>query len=474
MTTATRSSQTMMPSAARGELGKLFDKLPPHAIEVEMALLGSMILDGQMTGEVLQVLHGPDDFYDQKHAAIYEILIHLYDHNQSIDMVQLNQHLKDKGLLDQVGGLDYLIQIAESVPSATSAVHYARIVRDKSILRGLIDASGTILYDAYHSGQSVQAMLDQAEQAIFRLAETGLSDNATELKVLLQQLYERLENEEGRHITGLDTGFFELNNMTSGLQSGELIIVAGRPSMGKTAFATNMAEHVAVSLKQPTAIFSLEMSKQSLAQRILCSRSGVDSQRVRRNMLTGDDFAALSLSVGELSEAPLYIDDTPGLTLLGLRARARRLYNRHHIRLIIVDYLQLMSSPGAESRQQEVSQMSRGIKALSRELEVPVVCLSQLNRSPESREGHRPRMSDLRESGSIEQDADVVMMLHREEYYHTDPDWAVENPDKTGTAEVVIAKQRNGPTGTVNLQFNHKTTRFNNLASAGTENPMPF
>jgi replicative DNA helicase len=209
------------------------------------------------------------------------------------------------------------------------------------------------------------------------------------------------------------------------------------------------------------------MSKQALAQRILCSRSNVDSQRVRRNMLSADDFATLSLTVGELSEAPLYIDDTPGLTLLGLRARARRLASRHDIKLIVVDYLQLMSSPGSDSRQQEVSELSRGIKALARELSVPVICLSQLNRGPESREGHRPRMSDLRESGSIEQDADVVMMLHREEYYHTDPEWIQENPDKTGVAELIIAKQRNGPTGTVNLQFNNNTTRFNNLAGGG-------
>jgi len=461
------SSATQSRDLARRprDLGQLFEKLPPHAMEAECALLGSMILDWQVIGEVVQILRGSDDFYAQKHAAIYHVLVELYDRSQSLDMVQLTQRLRDLGQLEQVGGVEYLLELAESVPSAASAAHYARIVRDKALLRGLIDSASRILYDAYHSGDPVGSQLDIAEQAIFRLAETGSTEDATELKVLLHELYERLETEEGRHVTGLETGFFELDKMTSGLQAGEMLIIAGRPSMGKTAFALNVAEHVAVSTRQPTAVFSLEMSKQSLAQRLLCSRSGVDSQKVRRNMLSADDFQQLSLTVGELSEAPLFIDDTPGLTLLGLRARARRLAVRHDIKLIVVDYLQLMSSPGSESRQQEVSEMSRGIKALARELSVPVICLSQLNRGPESREGHRPRMSDLRESGSIEQDADVVMMLHREEYYHSDPEWALENPDKVGVAELIIAKQRNGPTGTVALQFNNQTTRFNNLAT---------
>jgi len=237
--------------------------------------------------------------------------------------------------------------------------------------------------------------------------------------------------------------------------------------MGKTAFALNIAEHVAATNKQPVAFFSLEMSRQQLAQRLLCSRSGVDSHRVRRNMLSEEEYGRLAMTVGDLADAPLFIDDSPGLSLLQLRARARRLAARHDIKAVFVDYLQLMSSPGAESRQQEVSELSRGIKALARELSVPVICLSQLNRSPEAREGHRPRMSDLRESGSIEQDADVVMMLHREEYYHNEPEWAQENPDKVNVAEVIITKQRNGPTGTAPLHFNGSTTRFANLATSG-------
>ncbi len=448
------------------DVGRLFEKLPPHAIEAECALLGAMILDAQVIGEVLQIIKGPDDFYVQKHGAIYQALVALYDQSQVIDIVQLTQRLRDLGQLEEVGGVEYLLELGESVPTTVSAAHYARIVREKALLRGLIESASRILYDAYHSSDPVAHQLDQAEQAIFRLAQTGSSEEATDLASLLHELYERLENEDGRNITGLETGFYELDKMTSGLQPGEMIIVAARPSMGKTAFAMNVAEHVAVVTRQPTAVFSLEMSKQALAQRLLCSRSGVDSQKVRRNMLNADDFGRLQLTVGELSEAPLYIDDTPGLTLMGLRARARRLAARYAIKLIVIDYLQLMSNPGSESRQQEVSELSRGIKALARELNIPVICLSQLNRGPESREGHRPRMSDLRESGSIEQDADLVMMLHREEYYHNDPEWAQENPDKLGVAELIIAKQRNGPTGTVYLQFNNATTRFNNLATS--------
>ncbi len=443
------------------ELPKLFEKLPPNAVEAEAALLGSMLHDWRVCGEVLQVVKSADDFYLGKHAAIYQVLIELYDQHQSIDMVQLNQKLADKKMLEQVGGLDYLLELLESVPSAASAEHYARIVREKAVLRGLIDSAGRILYDAYHSDQPAQELLEIAEKQIFDIAQFGSTDQAAELKDLLQETFDRLEADDGRLITGIGTGFYELDEMTNGLQPGEMIIIAARPSMGKTAFALNIAEHIGATSKQPVAVFSLEMSKQQLAQRLLCSRSGVDSHKLRRNMLSRDDFAKLSLTVGELSEAPIYIDDTPGLSLLGLRAKSRRLAARHDIKCIVIDYLQLMSAPGSESRQQEVSNLSRGIKALARELSVPVLCLSQLNRQAEQREGHRPRMSDLRESGSIEQDADVVMMLHREDYYHKGDEEYVD----TNQAEVILAKQRNGPTGTVKLAFHGPTTRFNNLAT---------
>ncbi|MEM8738889.1 MAG: replicative DNA helicase [Planctomycetota bacterium] len=445
------------------ELGPLFDKQPPHALEAEMALLGSLVLDWQVVGDVLQILKGADDFYKPAHAAIFETLTELYDQAQSIDMVQLNQRLVDKQLLESVGGLAYLVEMVEAVPSAAEAPRYARIVRDKAILRRLIETTGQVLHECYHSDEAVAELLDRAETSIFELAEKKGDDQASDIGVLLKETFERLERDDGRSVTGHETGYFELDEMTNGLQPGEMVIIAARPSMGKTAFAVNIAEHLAATKQVPVAIFSLEMSKQQLAQRMLCSRSGVDSNKVRRNMLSREDFGKLTLTVGELSEAPLYIDDTAGLTLMGLRAKARRLKQRHDIQAVFIDYLQLMTAPsaGRDGRQNEVSAMSRGVKALARELSVPVVCLSQLNRAAEQREGHRPRMSDLRESGSIEQDADVIMMLHREDYYHRGD----EEYEDNNIAEVIVNKQRNGPTGVVKLQFHGPTTRFNNLAS---------
>ena len=458
----------------RTDIAQLFERLPPQAPEAEMALLGSMVLDYQVIGEVVQLVNGADDFAAARNGAVYQALVDLYDHNQSVDLVQLKQWLDDRDMLEQVGGVDYLIEVAESVPHPTSAPYYARIVRDKALIRRLIAVAGQILQDAHTSSESAAEILDASEKAIFMLRDDGNRDEASRLKDLLQELYAQLESREGQFLTGLDSGFTQLNEMTSGLQASEMIIIAGRPSMGKTAVALNIAEYVAVTLNQPVAFFSLEMSKQQLAQRLLCSRSGIDSHKLRCNRLSGEDFAHLAHTMGQLNEAPLFIDDTPGMSLLALRAKARRMATRHDVKVIFVDYMQLMSAPGSESRQQEVSSISRGIKALARELNVPVVCLSQLNRSPEGREDHRPRMSDLRESGSIEQDADVVMMLHREEYYHNaNPQWAEENPDKVGVSEVILAKQRNGPTGVVKLQFNASTTRFNNLAP-GTAESAPF
>jgi replicative DNA helicase len=444
------------------DLSRLFEKEPPHAQEAEAALLGSMILDEQAIGDVVQVLKGSGDFYKTAHAVIYDVLVDLYDRNQPITMVALNQRLRDRGEIEQVGGIDYLLQLAEAVPSATLATHFAGMVREKAVLRSLIESTTNILDRAYNAPEDVSELLDEAEQAIFALAESDATGEASDLRSLLDETYARLEQHDGRLITGLETGFYELDEMTSGLHPGEMTIIAARPSMGKTAFALNIAEHVAASNHVPVAFFSLEMGKQQLAQRLLCSRSGVDSQRLRRNMIRDDDWRSLQDAMSQLHDAPLYIDDTPGLSILALRAKARRLAARHHIKAIFIDYLQLMSGPKSDSREQEVSAISRGVKALARELEVPVICLSQLNRGPESREGHKPRMSDLRESGSIEQDADVVMMLHREDYYHRgDMDYT-----DTGISELIIAKQRNGPTGTIPLQFNSATTRFLNAVGS--------
>jgi len=443
------------------DVSKIYDKLPPVAIEAECALLGSMILDWKVCGEVVQIVKSPEDFYKPAHAAIYKAMVSLYDEVQSIDMVQLTQKLADRSELDQVGGVDYLIELFESVPSAVSAGHYATIVREKAMVRKLIDASAEVLHDCYNTDSPADDLLNKAGQLIFKIQERRGIDDAADLHALLEATMEMLEAHDGRSVTGLETGFFELDEMTNGLHGGEMTIIAARPSMGKTAFMLNIAEHIATVNHIPVGVFSLEMGKQQLAQRLLCSRSGVDSQKLRKNMLSRDDFLKLQMTVGELEKAPMFIDDTPGLNLMALRAKARRMATEHHVKAIFVDYMQLMSEPGSNSRQEEVSSISRGIKALARELDVPVVCLSQLNRQAEQREGHRPRMSDLRESGSIEQDADVISMVHREDYFHrADPDY-----EPNHIAEIIIAKQRNGPTGVAKLQFHGPTTRFKNLAS---------
>ncbi|HBS29019.1 MAG TPA: replicative DNA helicase [Phycisphaerales bacterium] len=463
------------------DLQKLFDRLPPASPEAEMSLLGSMILDPKVIGDVIAVVRTPDDFAGEAHAHIFDALVKTYDVHRSGDLVQLSQSLRDRGVLDDIGGPDYLLELAQAVPSAASAPHYARIVREKAQLRRLIEAAGRILYDAYHAGDPEQGaareVLDRAEQAIFAVAEdTGSADLQT-LERLLQDALNLLDAnfQHGRTLTGLSTGFYDLDQMTNGLQAGEMVIVAARPSMGKTAFALNLAEQIAFGgsphaesgPRTPVGFFSMEMSRQSVAQRLMCAHSGVDSHKMRRNLLSHDDFRRLAESCGKLSEAPVFIDDSPGLTVMLLRAKARRMVAQHGVKCVFIDYMQLMSAPGAarESRQAEVSAISRGLKALARELEVPIVCLAQLNRGAEQREGHRPRMADLRESGSIEQDADVIMLLHRESYYHQhDPEWLAENEDRVNDSEVIIAKQRNGPTGTVHLKWNAQITRFQSMA----------
>jgi len=466
---------------------KLFERLPPQSLEAEMALLGSMILDYRVIGDVLGIVPSSDYFSREAHAAIFDALVKVYDQRHSGDLVQIVEAISDKNVLQAAGGPEYLVQLANSVPSSVNAPHYARIVREKAELRRLIDAASQILYDAYHAGdagvqgsiEGAREVLDRAEQRIFDIAERSTVLDTQALAELLQQAMDMLAANEGRAITGLATGFYELDELMSGLQKGEMIIVAGRPSMGKTAFALNIAQQVACggslfsgagAEAVPVAIFSMEMSRQAVAQRLMCTYSGVDSHRMRTNRLTREEVRQLMEACNVLSQTPIYIDDTPGLSVLMLRAKARRMVKQYGVRCIIVDYLQLMSAPSAaENRQQEVSAISRGIKALARELNIPVVCLAQLNRGAEQREGHRPRMADLRESGSLEQDADVILLLHREEYYHQgDERWLndPDNADKIGTAEVIIAKQRNGPTDTVTLTWDQKTTRFFNLASS--------
>ncbi len=460
---------------------KLFDRLPPHSLESEMSLLGSMILDPAVIADVLPHVATDEMFYSAAHGAIYKEVIGLYEQHQSGDLVMLVDRLRDRHVLKDIGGEEYLVKLAESVPAATSAPYYARMVADKHRLRRLIDAAGQILYDAYHPSDdaaSVNEVVDKAEGRIFAIAEQAQSNDAQALGDLLQQEIERLEAIEGKGVSGIPSGYHALDDKLSGLHAGEMIIVAARPSMGKTALALNIAEQIAFGgaaagekakhERVGVAFFSLEMSKEAVTSRLLSAKSGVDSHKMRTGSFTENDFRKLIHAASELGEAPIYIDDTPNLTVLGLRARARRLVRRHDVRCIIIDYLQLLSSPTAarESRQVEVSEISRGIKSLARELDLPVICLAQLNRGATQREGNTPRLSDLRESGSIEQDADVVLLLHREAYYHIgDADWEAENEEKKDLAELIIAKQRNGPTGTIELTWDRSTTRFKNQAA---------
>lgn len=462
---------------------RLFEKEPPFSPEAEMSLLGSMILDPLVIVDVLGILKGKEDFYKEAHQHIYQALVDVYDQFNTGDLVQIVDMLRHRRVLEQVGGSEYLVELANAVPTSVNAPHFARLVAEKAKLRRLIDAAGSILYDAYHAAdlgpEGAKEVMDRAEMRVFKIAQDEERSDAESLEKLLQREMERIEaaDFEGAGFTGLTSGFGELDELLRGFQPGEMLILAARPSMGKTAFMLNIAEQVAIggvpvpgappSRRTPVGVFSLEMSKSAIVQRLLSARSGVSSQQLRGgHRIPDEDLRRLYMASEDLKNAPIYVDDTPSLTVLNLRARARRMVAQHGVKILLIDYLQLMTAPGAarESRQVEVSTISRSVKALARELNVPVICLSQLNRASEQREGNRPRMADLRESGSIEQDADVIMLLHREEYYHTQsPDWALENPDKVGIAEVIIAKQRNGPTGVVRLRWNSGSTRFANV-----------
>ena len=445
-------SQLMDASVARQ-----FERLPPHSIEAEMCLLASMMLDKEMVGQVVQIVDR-EAFYQADHQIVYDVLVKLYEQNRPTDPVIVREELAKRQLLEEVGGTAYLMQIIGTVPSAAHGAHYATIVREKGMLRQLIAASNDILRDAYGPHEQADIVLDKAEKRIFEIAEKKVSGAMVSMESVLHEVFEMIENRGQR---GIETGFLELDDMMNGLQNGEMVIVAARPSMGKTAFAMNIIEHVAADERMPCAVFSLEMSKHQLAQRMLCSRGEIDAHKLRKGLLQSHEYSHLATFVGEFAKAPIWVDYSPGLTPLDLRAKARRLKMQHDIKCIMIDYMQLMDNPGPENRQQQISEISRGIKAVARELNVPVIALSQLNRASEGRDGHRPRMSDLRESGSIEQDADVIALLHREDYYRmSEPDFQPDN-----IAEIIIAKQRNGPTGTVKLTFLNKTTRFANLSA---------
>ena len=443
----------------------------PESLSAEAAVLGSMLIDPECIGSVLELIADSNSFYRHEHQLIFNALIGLYEHDAAaIDAVLLRDELSKRKQLDAVGGVEYIARILDSVPSSANVEYYAKIIKDKMLLREIIEAAGEILSDAYNEGGETAEKLDKAEQKIFAVTNKKMSGSASPLNNLVVQAYDSIEKRDGSHVTGLETGFRQLDELTCGLQKGEMLIVAGRPSMGKTSFALNIAEMIGIKNKIPVAIFSLEMGKEQLAERILCSLSHTDSQKVRKGDLTVNEFQQLAATCEEMKECKIYIDDTAGLSPLELRAKARRLKSQYDIQCIFIDYLQLMNAGAdrSESRQQEITLISRYLKGIARELNVPVIVLSQLNRAAENRENHRPRMSDLRESGSIEQDADVIMLLHREDYFNKNE----PNFEPTNIAEVIIAKQRNGPTGTVELVFMEQFTKFENHVTYPVEEPF--
>ncbi len=452
-------------------------RIPPQDLSAEVSVLGSAIIDRDCIGEFVQLLE-PDCFYLYDHQLIFKAIHSLFESNKPVDLVTVRDELSKRDQLEQVGGVDYLVRLAEAVPSAANAAYYANIVLEKALLRNLIRVTNEINTSAYDGVGDTSELLEDAEKKIFEVTEKKIVRQAFDMRTIIGQVYSSLENRTGHYVTGLPTGYQELDEMTCGLQPGEMVIIAARPSMGKTALGLNIAEHIAADNGVPVAIFSLEMSAQMLAERMLAGRSHIDSQKLRRGMLNDQEYEMLGRTAGELSERPLYVDDSSGLTPLELRAKARRLKMQYDIQLIVIDYMQLMHAPGMESRAQEVGFISRQIKAVARELNIPVIAMAQLNRGPEGREGHRPRMSDLRESGNIEQDADVVMLLHREGYYRKkkvmgqDDEGPMDSFDNGGNepddniAEVIIEKQRNGPTGTVELVWIPQWTRFENKSNA--------
>jgi replicative DNA helicase len=440
---------------------KNIDKLPPQSIDAEMATLGSMLLDEKIIPEVMEKIDA-SLFYKREHSLLFESIISLFDARKGIDILTVSEDLRKKKQLEAVGGASYLTTLTDFVPSSARALYYADIVKEKGVLRALIDSSTQIISSAYTDEQDVSVLLDKAEKLIFEISDKRIEGGYVHIKDIIKGGIELIESlyHKKSHVTGIPTGFKDFDLKTAGLQKGDLIIVAGRPSMGKSAFGVCVAAHAAIEENVPVAIFSLEMSKEQLMQRLLCSEAKVEVNRVRTGFLAPSEWPILTSAAGKLSEAPIYIDDTPAINVFELRAKARRMKAHHNIQLILVDYLQLIRGMRRiDSRQQEISEISQSLKALAKELGVPVIAISQLSRAVESREGHRPKLSDLRESGAIEQDADVVCLLFREEYYKP-------SEENRGIAEVIIAKQRNGPVGSIPLAFLKEFTKFADLAQS--------
>lgn len=437
------------------ELGKV----PPHDTEAEQAVIGSMITDKDAIIAAIEVLKG-EDFYREDNKIIYEAILNLYNRAEPIDIITLKSELSSMGKLEVVGGLEYLAKLSDKVPTTSNAAKYIKIVEEKALLRNLIKTANDIIKLGYDETQDVEILMDQAEKKIFDTIQSKNQKGYSSIKDILVDTFTQLEQlyNQKQHITGVPTGFADLDNKTAGLHGSELILIAARPAMGKSAFALNLATYAATRGNTPVAIFSLEMSKEQMANRILCSEAMVDSNKVRTGKIDDEEWEKLAYASGILSEAKIFIDDTPGISVMEIRAKCRKLSLEQGIGLVVIDYLQLIQGSGKRgaSREQEISEISRSLKILAKEINVPVVALSQLSRAVEQRPDHRPMLSDLRESGAIEQDADIVMFLYRDDYYN-------EDSDKKNIAEVILAKHRAGSTGTVDLKWLGNYTKFVNL-----------
>ena len=445
----------------------MVDRMPPQNIEAEQAVLGAMLISKEAIAEAAQILN-PVDFYREAHRIVYEAMLDLSNKNQAVDNLTVIEQLNKAGLLEKVGGIAFVTALANTVPTAANVIFYAKIVKEKSLMRRLINTATAIATMGYEDSEDADTIMDKAEKMILEIAANRKTSDFTPIKQIVIDTFSKIEGlyESKGGLTGLSTGFKDLDRLTTGLQPSDLILVAARPSMGKTAFTLNIASHVAIKENKPVAFFSLEMSKEQLMQRMLCAEGLIASQRLRVGDLDEQDWQKLIAAADKFSKAPLYIDDTPGISIMELRSKARRLQQEKGLSLILIDYLQLMqgrNNKGSDNRQQEISEISRSLKSLARELNVPVIALSQLSRSVESRQIKKPMLSDLRESGSLEQDADIVMFLYREDYYNAE----TENKNIT---DVIIAKHRNGPVDSIQLFFHKQFTKFADLLRTTDDN----
>lgn len=443
------------------------DRLPPHDHLAEQSVLGSMLRDNNVIGDVLQVLRDPTYFYSDAHQKLFRGIVSIYDEGRPVDTVTLLHWVNEQKYLEDIGGAAYLAELWDAAPTAANAVYYAQIVRAKGTVRKLIHAGNEILRDAYDQAMPADELLESAERRILEIAELGATGDTVTLKTALKEAFDRIDSRADRSsqtVTGVPSGFADLDNLAAGFQTSELIIIAARPSVGKTSFALGILRNVAVDYDLPVFFVSLEQSRLELAERLLCCQSRVDSQKIRKGHLSAEDLDRLLEAGDRLNSARIYIDDTPAQSMLRIAANARRLKKRHDIKLVVIDYLQLIDPDNRrDNRQEQVAAISRRLKHLARELKIPVIALAQLNRGPEDRQDHKPRLSDLRESGAIEQDADTVILLHRDDYR--------EPGQNEGVIDLIVAKQRNGPTGSVKLAFIKKYMRFEDLA---TEPPFDY